>query len=193
LISDPNSKLILFCGPSGSGKTTIVHALLNKHPEFIFSISATTRKKRNNETDGVDYHFFSEEEFKAKITEGAFLEWEEVYPGRFYGTLKKDVEDRLQQSKIVLFDVDVKGGLSIKKYFGKNLLDIFIKPPSLSALKTRLLARASETAESLEKRLEKSGLELSYADQFSYIIVNDELRKALHESELLVNDFLNRA
>lgn len=187
-----NHKLILFCGPSGSGKTTVVHSLLKDYPQFIFSVSATTRPKRANEQEGVDYYFLTEEEFKKRIENNEFLEWEEVYPGRFYGTLRKQVEEKLQNGSVVLFDVDVKGGISIKKHFSKQLLDVFIMPPSLKALKQRLVARESETPESLEKRLAKSGLEMSYADQFSYIIVNDELPKALREAELLVEDFLNR-
>jgi guanylate kinase len=185
-------KLILFCGPSGSGKTTVVHWLLKDYPYFIFSVSATTRPKRANEREGVDYYFLTEEAFREKIRQGEFLEWEEVYPGRFYGTLKKQVEEKLDQGNVVLFDVDVKGGVSIKKHFGKQLLDVFIMPPSLTALKQRLVARESETAESLEKRLAKSGLELSFADQFSYIIVNDDLQKTLREAELLVDDFIKR-
>jgi guanylate kinase len=190
-MSLPN-KLILFCGPSGSGKTTVVHALLKKHPKFVFSISATTRPRRQNEVNAKDYFFLSEEEFRDKIAKEEFLEWEEVYPGRFYGTLKTQVHHQLEMGNVVLFDVDVKGGLSIKKYFAKQLLDVFIMPPSLTALKQRLVARESETAESLEKRLSKSGLEMSFADKFSYIIVNDELPKAIREAELLVEDFLNR-
>ncbi|MEP7263449.1 MAG: guanylate kinase [Bacteroidota bacterium] len=187
-----NHQLILFCGPSGSGKTTVVHSLLEKFPQFIFSVSATTRPQRINEKDGVDYYFLSEEEFREKIKKEEFLEWEEVYPGRFYGTLKEEVNRKLEQGHIVLFDVDVKGGLSVKKYFGKQVMDVFIMPPSLTVLKQRLEARESETQESLEKRLAKSGLELSFADQFSYIIVNDELQKTIREAELLVNDFINR-
>jgi len=187
-----NHKLILFCGPSGSGKTTVVHSLLKDYPQFIFSVSATTRPKRANEKEGVDYYFLTEEEFKKRIENKEFLEWEEVYPGRFYGTLKKQVDEKLNNGSVVLFDVDVKGGISIKKHFSKQLLDVFIMPPSLTALKQRLVARDSETPESLEKRLAKSGLEMSYADQFSYIIVNDELPKALREAKLLVEDFLNR-
>ncbi len=190
-MSLPN-KLILFCGPSGSGKTTVVHALLRQHPKFVFSVSATTRPRRQNEVNAVDYFFLTEEEFRNKIANNEFLEWEEVYPGRFYGTLKAQVHQQLEQGNIVLFDVDVKGGLSIKEYFSKQLLDVFIMPPSLTALKQRLVARESETPESLEKRLSKSGLEMSFADKFSYIIVNDELPKAIREAELLVEDFLNR-
>jgi len=185
-------KLVLFCGPSGSGKTTVVHSLMKDYPHFVFSVSATTRPKRVNEKEGVDYYFLSEEDFRNKIQQGEFLEWEEVYPGRFYGTLKKQVQEKLDKGNVVLFDVDVKGGISIRNHFGKQLLDIFIMPPSLTALKNRLVARESETAESLEKRLAKAGLELSFADQFSYIIVNDDLQKTLREAELLVDDFIKR-
>ena len=128
-------KLILFCGPSGSGKTSLVHHLLEKYPLFTFSVSATTRSQRKNETNGKDYYFLSVEEFKDKIENEDFLEWEEVYPGKFYGTLKSETEKLSLLGKVVLFDVDVKGGLSIKKYYGKRVLDVFVMPPSLTELK----------------------------------------------------------
>jgi guanylate kinase len=185
-----NERLILFCGPSGSGKTSLVHSLLKKHSQFAFSVSATTRPKRDTETEGRDYIFLSEEQFRKKIDDGEFLEWEEVYPGRYYGTMKSTIEQFLKENRTVVFDVDVKGGLSIKKHFGAKLLDIFVMPPSVKALRERLVLRASETKESLEKRLAKSALEMSHADQFSYIIVNDDFNKAVRETELLVEDFL---
>lgn len=183
-------KLILFCGPSGSGKTSLVHYLLEKFPLFTFSVSATTREQRKNEVHGKDYFFLSAEEFKKKIEQEEFLEWEEVYPGRFYGTLKSEVDELASKGKVVLFDVDVQGGLAIKKYYGKRVLDVFVMPPSLTELKKRLVARESETPESLEKRLEKSGHEMSFADRFSYIIVNDEFKKTIHDATLLVENFL---
>lgn len=183
-------KLILFCGPSGSGKTSLVHYLLNKYPTFTFSVSATTRPKRKSEIDGKDYYFLTVDDFKNKIKNDDFLEWEEVYPGKYYGTLKSEVERQAKLGKVVLFDVDVKGGLSIKKYYGANILDVFVKPPSLTELKRRLLSRESETAESLEKRLAKSGLELNFADQFSYILVNDDFNKTIHDATVLVENFL---
>ena len=184
-------KLILFCGPSGSGKTSLVHYLLQKYPLFTFSVAATTRPKRKNEIDGKDYYFLTVEEFKNKIDKGDFLEWEEVYPGRFYGTLKSEVERLTALGKVVLFDVDVKGGLSIRKYYGDRILDVFVMPPSLSELKKRLLARQSETDDSLEKRISKSGLEMNFADQFTYIIVNDEFQKTIYDATLLVENFLS--
>ena len=183
-------KLILFCGPSGSGKTSLVHYLLKKYPLFTFSISATTRPKRKNELSGKDYYFLTDDEFKNKLANDEFLEWEEVYKGRFYGTLKSEVDRLSSEGKVVLFDVDVQGGLSIKKYYGKKLLDVFVMPPSLTELKKRLVARESETPESLEKRLEKSGHEMSFADKFSYIIVNDDLNKTVQDTSLLIENFL---
>ena len=183
-------KLILFCGPSGSGKTSLVHHFLQNYPAFTFSVSATTRSQRKNETNGKDYYFFSVEEFKNKIAKNDFLEWEEVYPGKFYGTLKSETDKLSESGKVVLFDVDVKGGLSIKKYYGERVLDVFVKPPSLTELKKRLVARESETQESLEKRLAKAGLELNYVDHFSYIIVNDDFKKTIHDATVLVENFL---
>ncbi len=183
-------KLILFCGPSGSGKTSLVHFLLKQYPLFTFSVSATTRPKRLNEIDGKDYYFLSVEEFKNKIDSNDFLEWEEVYPGRFYGTLKSEVDRLAALGKVVLFDVDVKGGLSIRNHYGDRILDVFVMPPSLTELKNRLVARESETADSLKKRLAKAGLEMNYADRFSYIIVNDDFNKTINEATMLVENFL---
>lgn len=183
-------KLLLFCGPSGSGKTTIVHHLLDTDPRLKFSVSATTRTKRANETNGVDYFFLSVEEFKSKIETNAFAEWEEVYPGRFYGTLKEEINTIWQEGKIPVFDVDVVGGLKIKAIYGKQLLAVFVRPPSVEELHKRLQARNSETTESFKTRIAKSEQELSFAFQFDKIIVNDLLEFALKEARLLVNDFI---
>lgn len=184
------SKLLLFCGPSGSGKTTIVRHLLNTFPELSFSVSATTRSKRHNEVDGKDYYFLSVEEFHEKIENDEFLEWEEVYVNGFYGTLRSEVNRIGALGKVAIFDVDVEGGIHIKGRFGKNLLDVFVKPPSIEVLHQRLLARASETPESLEKRVLKAELELTYADRFHHVIINKDLPAAFAEAEKLVRDFL---
>jgi guanylate kinase len=183
-------KLLLFCGPSGSGKTTIVHHLLKNDPRLAFSVSATTRKKRDNEKDGIDYFFISQEEFQKKIDEDEFIEWEEVYGGGYYGTLRSEIEKIWDNKKIPVFDVDVEGGLKIKEKFGNNLLAVFVRPPSIEELHKRLIARKSETPESFKTRIEKSEHELTYAFRFDKVIVNDTLKFALKEAKLLVNDFL---
>lgn len=183
-------KLVLFCGPSGSGKTTIVHHLMTVFTSLRFSISATTRPQRNSEQHGRDYYFMSPEEFRERLGKEEFLEWEEVYPDRFYGTLKSEVERILHHGHVALFDVDVEGGLQIKKYFGKQLLDVFVMPPSVDELHRRLVARATESEDSLMKRLSKAEKELGYAYRFNHIIVNTDLEKAKEEAGLLVKVFL---
>lgn len=183
-------KLILFCGPSGSGKTTIVHHLLKKFPMMRFSVSATTRPKRENETDGIDYHFLSPEEFRAKISNNEFLEWEEVYKDRYYGSLKSEVDRILNEGNIALFDIDVVGGLNIRKNYGRQLLDVFVMPPSVDELHKRLVARATEDEESLRKRLDKAEEEMHAAFQFNHVIVNVDLQKAIQEAEDKVLAFL---
>ncbi len=184
-------KLLLFCGPSGSGKTTIVHYLLKTDPRLAFSVSATTRQKRDNEIDGIDYHFISVDEFRKGIKADEFVEWEEVYSGRFYGTLHSEINKIWENGKVPIFDVDVEGGLKIKNKFGDRLLAVFVRPPSLDELHKRLSARNSETEESYKARIEKSEQELSYAFHFNRIIVNDDLKFALKEAKLIVNDFLD--
>ncbi len=183
-------KLILFCGPSGSGKTTIVHHLLKKFPMMRFSVSATTRPKRENETDGIDYHFLSPEEFRTKIANNEFLEWEEVYKDRYYGSLKSEVDRILSEGNIALFDIDVVGGLNIRKNYGRQLLDVFVMPPSVDELHKRLVARATEDEESLRKRLDKAEEEMHAAFQFNHVIVNIDLQKAIQEAEEKVLVFL---
>lgn len=185
-----SSRLVLFCGPSGSGKTTIVHYLLKVLPLMKFSISATTRPMRDNEENGKDYHFLTPDEFRSRIAANEFLEWEEVYQDRFYGTLKKDVEDILKEGYTVLFDVDVEGGLQIRKHFGRKLLDVFVMPPSIDDLHIRLVARASETEDSLRKRLSKAEKEMQYAYRFNNIIVNAIQQEACNEAVELVHKFL---
>ena len=183
-------KLVLFCGPSGSGKTTIVHHLLKKFPMMRFSVSATTRPKREMETDGVDYHFLSPEEFRTKIANNEFLEWEEVYKDRYYGTLVSEVDRILNEGNIALFDIDVVGGLNIRKHYGRQLLDVFVMPPSVDELHKRLVARATEDEESLRKRLDKAEQEMHEAFQFNHVIVNVDLEKAMLEAEIKVLNFL---
>ena len=184
-------KLVLFCGPSGSGKTTIVHHLLKVFPKMRFSISATTRSKRVNETDGKDYYFLTPDEFRARIAKDEFLEWEEVYHDRFYGTLKSEVQRILEDGYIALFDVDVEGGLAIRKEFGRQMLDVFVMPPSVDELHKRLVARATESEESLRKRLDKAEKEMLYAYRFNHVVVNTILNESYATAEKLVQEFLD--
>ena len=183
-------KLVLFCGPSGSGKTTIVHYLMEKFPAMRFSISATTRPARPNEVHGKDYYFLTPDEFRERIASDEFLEWEEVYADRFYGTLKSEVERILNDDHIALFDVDVEGGLQIRKHFGRQLLDVFVMPPSVDDLHKRLVARATESEDSLFKRLSKAEKEMQYAFRFNHVIVNTILEDAKREAVTLVEQFL---
>ncbi|PSL05703.1 guanylate kinase [Cecembia rubra] len=186
-------KAIIFSAPSGSGKTTIVRHLLGKFPELGFSISASTRDKRGRtEQHGKDYYFLSPEEFKKKIDEDAFIEWEEVYEGNFYGTLKEEIQRLWNEGKHVIFDVDVKGGLNLKKYFGDRALAIFVKVPSMDILKDRLKDRGTESEESLSRRLYKAKFEMSFEDKFDVTIVNDSMDKSFAEAEKLVGEFLSK-
>jgi guanylate kinase len=185
-----NGKAIIFSAPSGAGKTTLVKHLLSKNNNLSFSISACSRPKRENERKGEDYYFLSEADFKSKIKNNEFIEWEEVYKGNYYGTLKSEIERIWSEGKHVIFDVDVIGGLNLKKYFKENALAIFVQPPSIETLASRLKARGTETIESLDKRIEKSVSEMEYANQFDVIIVNDNLEIAKLEAEKVVGDFL---
>lgn len=187
---DITGKLLLFCGPSGSGKTTIVHHLLKKYPRLAFSVSATTRPRRSNETDGVDYHFLSAEEFRIKIAANEFIEWEEVYTDRYYGTLKSEIEKIWLRDTVAVFDVDVEGGLKIKNIFGDRLLSVFVMPPSVDELHNRLKSRNSETPASYKARIAKSEHELTYAFRFDKVIINDKLENALEEAEKITEEFL---
>lgn len=184
------NKVIIFSAPSGSGKTTLVKHALETISELQFSISCTTRQPRGSEVHTVDYHFLSPDEFRQKIAEGAFVEYEEVYTDKYYGTLKSEVEKIWNTGKVVIFDVDVKGGISLKKYFGEQALSIFIKPPSIEELERRLISRNTDDAETIRIRIEKSEEEMSYADQFDTIVVNDDLEKAKKETELLIRNFI---
>ena len=184
-------KAFIFSAPSGSGKTTIVKHLLKTNNNLEFSISACTRDKRGrNEKNGQDYYFLTTEEFKQKIDNDEFIEWEEVYPGNFYGTLKSEIERIWQSGKSVIFDVDVKGGLSLKNYFKDQALAVFVKVPSLEVLNERLSSRASETSESLSQRLYKARFELEFEDKFDLTILNNKLETSLSEAQQAVDDFL---
>jgi guanylate kinase len=184
-------KLIIFSAPSGAGKTTIVHRILESRNDMEFSVSACSRPMRSNEKDGVDYYFISAEEFRQRIANNEFLEWQEVYENSFYGTLKTEVERIWAKGNHVVFDVDVVGGLNIKKYGEENALAIFVMPPSVETLEERLKRRSSETPETLKKRVEKANYELTFANKFDKIIVNDELEKAVKEAKELVEEFLH--
>ena len=177
-------KLFVFSAPSGSGKTTIVRDVLRNNPDFVFSVSATTRKRRDVEIEGKHYFFLSEEEFKKKIDNNEFVEWEKFY-GYYYGTLKKFIEDQLVQGKNVVLEVDVKGALNIKSNYPDSLL-IFIAPPSKEVLIQRLTDRNTETEEDLKKRIERSEMELSFKDKFDIVIINDELLKAKEEVKEII-------
>lgn len=185
-------KLLLFCGPSGSGKTTIVHHLLKTNPRLAFSVSATTRRKRATETDGIDYHFITVDEFRDRIKKNEFIEWEEVYEGGYYGTLRSEIDAIWAEGKIPVFDVDVEGGIKIKETYGENLLAVFVRPPSVEELHKRLTARNTESPESFKVRTSKAEHELTYAFKFDKVIINDVLKFALKEAQILVNDFLDK-
>ena len=185
-------KLRIFSAPSGSGKSTIVNFLMQEHPELNmhFSISCTTRAPRGTEKNGVEYFFLTPEEFKAKITEDAFVEYEEVYTDRFYGTLKSQVENQINNGENVVFDVDVKGGCNLKKIFGSEALSVFVQPPSVEELRRRLVGRATDAPEVIEQRLAKAEEELTYAPKFDVIIVNDDLATAKAEALKTIGEFL---
>jgi guanylate kinase len=185
-----HGKLFIFSAPSGSGKTTIVHHLLGLDLGLEFSISATSRKPRGNETDGVDYYFLSPEEFKLNIENNDFLEWEEVYNNQFYGTLRSEVERLRSAGKHVIFDIDVVGGIYLKKEFGEEALAVFVQAPSIEVMEKRLRARGTDSEEQLTKRLGKAREELLYADKFDQILVNYDLQESLKKAEQLIKDFL---
>ena len=183
-------KLIVISAPSGAGKTSIVHHLLKKMDVLDFSISACSRKKRSGEKDGVDYNFLTKEEFLIKIDEGAFLEWEEVYTNQYYGTLKSEVSRLWDKGKVVVFDLDVIGGLNIKNQYQNDCLSIFIMPPSIEALKQRLKNRATDSDANIKKRITKAKLEISKSQQFDNVVVNDCFQSACDEVEGLVKLFI---
>lgn len=186
-------KLIIFSAPSGSGKSTIVSWLMQEHPELqlAFSISCTSRAPRGTERDGVEYFFLTPDAFRQKIDREEFLEYEEVYPDRFYGTLKQQVETQAERGENVVFDVDVKGGCNIKRFYGDRALSVFIQPPSVETLRQRLIHRATDTPEAIEQRVAKAEYELTFAPQFDHVIINDDLDKAEQEAYQLILSFLN--
>ena len=186
------NKVVIFCAPSGSGKTTIVKHLLSVDNRLAFSVSACTRNKRANEEHGKDYYFLSHEEFKQRIANNEFLEYEEVYGGNFYGTLKSEVDRIWAMGKAVIFDVDVEGGLNIKKHFGDKALAVFVKPPSVEVLEQRLRYRSTETEETLRIRINKAVHELQYENKFEYVLLNENLGEALIVAENLITEFLTK-
>ncbi|MDR0384508.1 MAG: guanylate kinase [Prevotellaceae bacterium] len=181
--------IIIFSAPSGSGKTTIINNLLEKFPKLEFSISATNRNPRDNESEGINYYFLSQDEFDRKIADGEFLEWEEVYGGTMYGTLLSEIDRICESGKVALFDLDVNGALNVKKKF-KNAFLIFVLPPSIEVLKERLNKRSSETPEDIDKRLSRAKEEIMHATKFDYILLNDDIDEALTEIHDVINDFL---
>jgi guanylate kinase len=185
-----SGKLIIFSAPSGAGKTTIVHHLLGKIPGLSFSVSATTRKPRGDEQTGKDYYFISKEEFLHRIAKKQFVEFEEVYSGTFYGTLRTEIERIWQEGKTVIFDIDVEGGLHLKRKYDGQALAIFVQPPSLEVLKERLIGRGTDSAEKLTERFIKAEKELNYAPQFDIILKNHDLQTACEEAEKMVLNFL---
>jgi guanylate kinase len=185
-------KLIIFSAPSGAGKTTIVQHLLKKFPKLAFSISATTREQRGDEIDGEDYYFISQESFLHKIAQKEFVEFEEVYSGTFYGTLRAEIERIWADEKHVIFDIDVIGGLHLKKKYGEAALAVFVQPPSLDVLIERLTGRGTDLPEKLAERIKKADKELKYADQFDVILKNYELETACKEAEILITKFIEQ-
>ena len=185
-------KLIIFCAPSGSGKSTLVQWLMAEHPELrlAFSISCTSRPPRGTERNGVEYFFLTPEDFKQKIANGVFLEYEEVYQDRFYGTLKSQVDSQTQRGENVLFDVDVKGGCNIKEHYGSRAMSVFIQPPSVDELRRRLLSRGTDSAEAIEERVAKAAYELTFAPRFDHVVINDNLEEAKAEVLRLVAQFV---
>ena len=187
------TKVIIFSAPSGSGKSTIVNHILKLYPELEFSISATSRAPRGNEQNGREYYFFTADEFRKMISEDRFVEHEEVYPGSFYGTLKSELNRIWSKGHVIIFDVDVKGGVNLKKYFGDMALSIFIKAPSVECLRERLVRRGTDKIEAIEKRVAKASEETLFAcGKFDYTLVNDDLSKAFEEADKIIGDFIRR-
>jgi guanylate kinase len=186
-----NKKVVIFSAPSGSGKSTIVNHILSLHPEMEFSVSATSRLPRGDEKNGHEYYFFSADEFRRMISEDMFVEYEEVYPGSFYGTLKSEVERIWDRGHVIIFDVDVKGGVNLKNYFGGKALSVFIQAPSVEELRKRLIKRGTDSSADIEKRVSKASEEMTFAKRFDHVLVNDDLAKAFGEAESMVDDFLS--
>jgi guanylate kinase len=189
-MSQVHNKLIILTAPSGSGKTSITHFLINKYPKLSFSISATTRLPRGEEKNGIAYYFLTVDEFKKKIDEKGFIEWEMVYEGKYYGTLKTELERIWHEGKVPMLDIDVQGAVHVHQKFAGDCLSIFIEPPSVAELRRRLESRGTETPESLETRVNKASYEISFKHHFSKTILNDNLEKACKETEQVIKDFL---
>ena len=185
------NKVLIFSAPSGSGKSTIVNHILGLHPEIEFSVSATSRLPRGEEKDGVEYLFYSADVFRLLVRDGKFVEYEEVYPDRFYGTLKAEVNRIWARGHVIIFDVDVKGGVNLKKYFGDQALSVFIQAPSVEVLRERLVKRGTDSAGDIDKRVAKAAEEMTYAPKFDRILVNDDLATALAQAENMVDTFLS--
>lgn len=183
-------KLVIFSAPSGSGKTTIVRELLQRFPQFEFSISATSRQPRGKEQHGIDYYFLSTDEFRQRVERDEFVEWEEVYAGTCYGTLKSEVERIWSKGNVIVFDVDVMGGINLKRLFGEDACSIFIMPPSIEELERRLRGRGTDSEEVIQKRIGKAEFELSKSPEFDYTVVNDVLADAVNEATDIINNFL---
>ena len=184
------NKVLIFSAPSGSGKSTIVNHILGLHPEIEFSVSATSRAPRGEEKDGVEYFFYSADIFRLLVRDDKFVEFEEVYPDRFYGTLKAEVNRIWARGHVIIFDVDVKGGVNLKKYFGDQALSVFIQAPSVEVLRDRLVKRGTDSAEDIEKRVAKAAEEMTYAPKFDKVLINDDLATAFAEAEAMVDTFL---
>lgn len=185
-------KVIIFSAPSGAGKTTIVRELLQHFPQFEFSVSATSRAPRGSEKNGVDYYFLSADEFREAIAQDRFVEWEEVYADMFYGTLRSEVERIWAKGNVIIFDVDVMGGLNLKRIFGEQACAIFIMPPSIEVLRQRLIGRGTDSLEKIEQRIAKAEFELAKAPEFDHIVINDDLEEAVWETTEIISDFLNK-
>jgi len=190
-MENKTGKCIIFSAPSGAGKTTIVHRLLDEINTLEFSVSACSRESRHNEKNGVDYYFLGVEEFQKKIKENAFVEWEEVYPDNYYGTLKSEIERIWSHNKVVIFDVDVVGGLNLKHFFGSKALAVFVKPPSMKILEERLRSRKTETEEKIHMRISKANFEMDRANEFDYLLVNNDLDTAVTEIKERIAQFLS--
>lgn len=186
-----NNKVVIFSAPSGAGKSTIVNHLLNLFPELEFSISATSRAPRGQEKHGVEYYFYTSDEFRSLIADDRFVEYEEVYAGSFYGTLKSEVDRIWAKGNTIIFDIDVQGGVNLKKFFGEKALSVFIQAPSVEILRERLVGRGTDTPEAIEKRVAKAASEMEFAEgKFDYILINDDLQTAKDEAEKVIGDFL---